>query len=182
MAVNLDASVLCLDRGVSGREADVVVRLCRLLRHAGSATEERITETEHFVVELGTRAPGTPGSAFGPHDIPQRSSTSTSFAEEETVSEAATAMSAEEAATAMPAKDTAAATAMPAEDAAAATAMPAEEAAAATAMSAEDAAVAIIPAEDVAAAMLAENAVAVGVSAVSATVDTIRDGIDLRDL
>ena len=158
-----------------------------------AATEEASPITPpHPLVELGTRAPGTPGSAFrvvepwtDPDDISQRSSASTSIAEEEAVSEAATAMSAEEVATAMSAEDTAPATAMIAEDAAAATAMPAEDAAAATAMSAEDAAVATaIPAEDVAfaTAMPAEDAVAVGVSAVSATVDTIIDGIDLRDL
>ena len=148
-----------------------------------AATEEASPITPpRALVELGTRAPGTPGSAFGvvepwtdPDDV----------SEEEAVSEAATAMSAEEAATAMSAEDTAPATAMIAEDAAAATAMPAEDAAAVTAMSAENAAVATaILAEDVAAAtaMPAEDAVAVGVSAVSATVDTIIDGIDLRDL
>ena len=158
-----------------------------------AATEEASPITppgiEHPLLELGTRAPGTPGSAFGvvepwtdPDDISQRSSTSTSIAEEDAVSEAATAMSAEEAATAMTAEDTAPATAMIAEDAAAATAMPAEDAAAVTAMSAEDAAVATaIPAEDVAAAtaMPAEDALAVGVSAVSATVDTIEVEFEL---
>ena len=94
-----------------------------------AATEEASPITPpHPLVELGTRAPGTP-SAFG---VAEPWTDPDDISEQEAVSEAATVMSAEDTASAV--------TAMSAEDAAAALAMPAEGAAVVTAMSAEDAA------------------------------------------
>ena len=84
-----------------------------------AATEEASPITppgiEHPLVELGTRAPGTPGSAFGivepwtdPYDISQRSSTSTSVAVSEAAEEAAVSEAAEDfVATAIPAEEAA---------------------------------------------------------------------------
>ena len=153
-----------------------------------AATEEASPITppgiEHPLVELGTRAPGTPGSAFGvvepwtdPDDISQRSSTSTSIAEEDAVSEAATAMSAEEAATAMPAKDAAAATAIPAVQRLFQQRMRLLQR-----LCQQKMRLLQLLCQRRMLLLQLQDAAALCVSAVRATFDTIIDGIDVRDL